>query len=140
MNIRNYKSDDYDQIEALYNDSSTFGGQFDENRDTKERLDNLAHKKPSAILVAEHQGSVVGTVTVLEDGRSCWLYRFAVKDNDQYAAEALLKRAKEVAKQFGHSQFLVYAPEGDVRFEERYIGAGFEFEKGGNYTCYWMNT
>jgi hypothetical protein len=41
MEIRNYKPEDYEAISALYKDSSTYGGQFDEARDTSERLQKL---------------------------------------------------------------------------------------------------
>ncbi len=137
MHVRSYKPEDYTQVKIMYQDQSTFGGQFDENRDTEERLNILIVKNDKAILVAEADGKIVGTVTIFEDGRSCWLYRFAVKDNNQAVAVKLIQKAREVAKELGHRQFLVYAPVDNADFETRYVNAGFN--KGGDYSCYSMD-
>lgn len=137
MIVRSYRPDDYHYIASLYEDPSTFGGQFDNNRDAEERLNALIAKNDKAILVAEVDGKIVGTVTIFEDGRSCWLYRFAVKDNNQEVAAGLIQKAREMAKELGHAQFLVYAPANNADFETRYTNAGFT--KGGDYSCYWMD-
>ena len=138
INIRPYSpGTDYETIKTLYEDSATYGGQFDKARDTKEKLDTLISIKPESILVADNDGEVVGTVTLFEDGRSAWLYRFAVKKNFENEVVALLwEKAKEIFKRQGHTQILVYAPTGDSLFEERYISNGFT--KGGDYTAYWQ--
>lgn len=83
-------------------------------------------------------GEIVGTVTLFEDGRSAWLYRFAVQsDNESEIAELLNKKALETMKERGHTQVLVYAPQGDQHFEDRYTSLGFN--KGNNFTAYWQN-
>ncbi|TSC68545.1 MAG: hypothetical protein G01um101456_599 [Parcubacteria group bacterium Gr01-1014_56] len=135
MIIRGYQELDYPQVEKLYKNSSLFGGQFDMSRDSQEQLKKLIEHKPEAILVAESDGEIVGTVTLFEDGRSAWLYRFATLNNK--TSEALFLRAKEILKSKGHTQVLVYAPAGDKQFEERYRSLGFN--KGNDYTVYWQN-
>ena len=139
MNIRNYQTSDYESVAALYKDSSLFGGQFDETRDSEERLCNLINEKPDAILVAENSdGKIVGTVTLFEDGRSAWLYRFAVtKDMEKEITMELWKKAKAILKEKGHTQVLVYAPAGDKGFEDRYEYLGFN--KGNDFTAYWQD-
>lgn len=139
MNIRNYNPEtDYRAIEALLNDPDTFGGQFDEARDTKERIDRLEESKPGSVLVAEIAGEIIGTVTLFEDGRSAWLYRFAVKQ--EYEADApkvLWEEASKTMKERGHSQVLVYAPAKNVNFEHRYNSLGFN--TGSDFTAYWQD-
>ena len=127
MIIRNYNPvTDYPSIEVLLNAPGTFGGQFDEARDTKERIDALELAKPRSILVAELDGEIVGTVTLFEDGRSAWLYRFAVQAEYESEITKLLNAAAlETMKARGHTQVLVYAPQGDQHFEERYAKLGF---------------
>lgn len=139
MTIRNYNPDtDYASIEALLNNTNTYGGQFDEARDTKERIDTLETQKPGSVLVAEVDGEIVGTVTLFEDGRSAWLYRFAVQAAHEAEAVPLLnQRALVTLKERGHTQVLVYAPQGNQLFEERYTKNGFT--KGGDFTCYWQD-
>lgn len=130
---------DYLAVERLYKDGSTFGGQFDPARDTKERLDALIQEKPDSILVAVVNDTLMGTVTLFEDGRSAWLYRFAVEANEykKQVTEALFAKAQETLKEQGHTQVLVYAPAGDTQFEQRYIEIGFT--KGNDFTAYWQD-
>jgi ribosomal protein S18 acetylase RimI-like enzyme len=138
LNIRFYNSTiDYPAVKSLYSDSSTYGGQFDEARDSENRLRTLIEQKPEAILVAENDSNIVGTVTIFEDGRSVWLYRFAVKNQDMEVNKILWDYVKEICKRLGHTQVLVYAPEGNDAFEERYTKLGFT--KGGNFTAYWQD-
>lgn len=135
MIIRNYNSTDYPQVKRLYKQSDLYGGQFDEARDTAERLEKLVAQKPDAILVAEEDEKVLGTVTLFEDGRSAWLYRFAVQTEE--VAQQLYAKASGILKTKGHSQVLVYAPAGNSEFENRYAKLGFI--KGHNYTAYWRD-
>ncbi len=139
MKISPYNpSTDYEQVAALYRLPNSFGGQFDDARDTKARLDGLVTRKPNTILVAERGERIVGTVTLFEDGRSAWLYRFAIQpDGEQEIAAALWSEAKRVMKELGHTQVLVYAPAGDEHFLKRYTSLGFI--KGGDYTAYWQD-
>src|SRR5687767_9113325 len=139
MNIRPYSPGDYPQLAALYKQSELYGGQFDENRDSEERLRKRIETDPDAILVAEGDGKIVGTTSLIEDGRVAWLFRFAVKpgDNEATVTKALCNKAFEVLKAKGHNQVLVYTPVGDERLHNRY--AELDFNRGGDYTCYWRD-
>jgi predicted N-acetyltransferase YhbS len=139
MQIRNYNHEtDYEAVTALLHDSSTYGGEFDAARDTKEKIDALEAQKPGSVLVAEVDGLVVGTVTLFEDGRSAWLYRFAVRvEYEPAATAALWTQAKANMKARGHSQVLVYAPAGNENFKQRYNQLGFA--TGGDYTAYFQD-
>lgn len=138
IHIRNYQNVDYPEVEALYHAPNSFGGQFDSARDSYEQLAKLIEIKPNAILVAEDEGKIVGTVTIFEDGRSAWLYRFAIQqDNHDEVAQAIWNEANDILKQMGHTQVLVYAPVNEVSFEERYTKLGFE--KGADYTAFWQD-
>jgi hypothetical protein len=84
---------------ALYKISETFGGQYDDARDSKSKLDTLSSLNPHKILVAEKEETIVGTVSIFEDGRAAWLYRFALqKDNEEEISEALYKTATQILK------------------------------------------
>ena len=121
IKIRNYNPEtDYKQVSDLYKDSRTYGGQYDEDRDAEEKLRTLSGNKPNCILVAEIEGRVVGTVTLFEDGRNAWLFRFAVQEKfEAEISKDLFLKAKKILKGMGHSQVLVYAPN-DKSFDKRY--------------------
>jgi ribosomal protein S18 acetylase RimI-like enzyme len=134
MQIRQYRPSDYEQLKALYLDSSTFGEQFDEARDAQDRLQRKIEADPDAILVAETESRLVGTVSLIDDGRVAWLFRFAIKDQGAEVASALHDKAITILKGRGHTQVLVYSPADNQRLDARYEQLGFT--KGDNYICY----
>jgi predicted N-acetyltransferase YhbS len=135
MIIRPYKPSDYEQLKKLYLDSSTFGGQFDKARDAAYRLQKKIEADPDAILIAELDNRIVGTVSVIDDGRVAWLFRFAVEKDQAKVLKALHDKAIETLKNRGHSQVLVYTPVANADLNNRYELLGFT--KGDDYTCYW---
>lgn len=134
--VRAYTSADYEAVAGLYKQSELYGGQFDENRDSKERLQKRLEADPDAILIAEQNGEVVGTVSLIEDGRVAWLFRFAVAGEDE-VAQALFARAVEALKRKGHNQVLIYTPVENKELSHRYEKLGFT--KGNDYTCFWKD-
>lgn len=139
MNVRNYNPEtDYPTIESLLRNTETYGGEFDEARDTKERIDALEANKPGSVLVAEIDIEIIGTVTLFEDGRSAWLYRFAVKkEHEEQSTKFLWIKAQEEMRLRGHTQVLVYAPAKNLDFEKRYSKLGFN--TGNDFTAYWQD-
>jgi hypothetical protein len=136
IKISYYKPGDYQGILNLYTQESTFGGQYDDARDTEEKLNTLSQMKIWSILVAKINEKIVGTITLFEDSRAAWLYRFAVQEEHEIEISDLLnKKAIQILKEKGHSQVLVYAPKDNIKLEKRYKEIGFN--KGGNYTCFW---
>lgn len=135
MEVRKYQPSNYEQLKTLYLDSSTFGGQFDEARDASDRLQKKIEGDPDAILVAELEGKLVGTVSLIDDGRVAWLFRYAVQKDQANALQALHDKAIAILKNRGHTQVLVYTPVGNTELDNRYKQLGFI--KGGDYTCYW---
>lgn len=137
--VRSYKTPDYLQVAALYKQSDLYGGQFDQNRDSKEKLARLITKDPDAILVCESRGKVFGTISLIEDGRVALLFRFAVQkgESEHEIVIALYDKALEILRNRGHQQVLVYAPVGNKDFYNRYSELGFE--QGGSYTCFWKD-
>jgi hypothetical protein len=133
ITVRPYVPADYDAVAELYKTPETFGGQFDEERDSKERLDAQSVKDPNSILVAEDGSTILGTVSILADTRFAWLMRFAA--TDPRAVEILCNRACEILKERGHSQILVYAPQ-DSSFKLRYESLGFK-EGQQSYGVFW---
>ena len=59
IQIRPYCSADYQNLKQLYLISDTFGGQFDEDRDSAERIGVQIANGPNSILVAEEDGKIL---------------------------------------------------------------------------------
>jgi len=138
MIIRSYHDQDYPQVLKLYNQNELYGGQFDKNRDSRKRLKDKILSDHESILVAEDNKQIVGTVSIIDDGRVAWLFRFCVtNDQDKKIAEELFNKARETLKKRGHKQVLVYSPTKIVRLSDRYEMLGFN--KGNDYTCFWKD-
>ncbi len=133
--IRGYTDADYYVLKDLYLHPEWYGGVFDEVRDGRERLAQKIVDDPQAILVYERDGEVLGTISIIEDGRVAWLYRFVVKDLDPEITKELYDAATKILKERGHSEVLVYTPVGDKNLDARYASLGMN--KGGGYTCFY---
>jgi hypothetical protein len=146
--IRSYSTEDYDEVKALYLQSELYGGVFDEARDSKEKLRKRVEADPDSILVAIQNDRVVGTVSLIEDGRVAWLYRFCVPSivtdnenrlidfNEREVTESLNKYALNALRAKGHEEVLVYTSQ-DTHLHKRYLDLGFT--KGSDYTCFWKS-
>lgn len=135
--IRSYTDADYEGLKELYQHSEWYGGVFDEARDGRERLAGKIADDPQAILVYEKDGELVGTISIIEDGRVAWLYRFVIKDNDQAVAQELYDAAIANLKARGHNEVLVYTPTDDNTLAGRYDELGMT--RGGTYACYYKD-
>lgn len=133
--IRQYDDTMYEALKALYLHRKWYGGVFDEARDGRERLVQKIADDPQAILIYERDGELLGTISIIEDGRVAWLYRFVVKDFDPEITKELYDAAAKILKERGHSEVLVYTPFGDKNLDARYDSLGMT--KGGDYTCFY---
>lgn len=139
MNIRNYVDSDYNQLMALYDQSDLYGGQRDDNRDSREKIREVIARDPESIIVADDNGKIVGTVSLIENGRVAWLFRFAaIKSENEIEILGLLQlKASGIFKSRGHDQMLVYSPVGNGDLNNRY--ETLNFNKGNDYTAFWQN-
>lgn len=134
--IRSYTDSDYEQLKALYQQTELYGGVFDGARDGRERLAKKITSDPDAILVYEQDGKLLGTISLIEDGRVAWLYRFIVKDFEPNVTKELYAKAIAILKERGHTQVLVYSTVDDTKLDNRYESLGMT--KGSNYSCFWQ--
>lgn len=137
MPIRSYKDADYPQLKSLYQHTEWYGGMIDEARDGRERLSRKVAQDPDAILVSETNGQLTGTISIIEDGRVAWLYRFVVNDFDPEMTKLLYDTAIGILKKRGHTQVLVYSEPKNSNLDDRYQTLGMT--KGSEYTCYWKD-
>lgn len=134
--VRAYQDADYEQVKSLTTHSEWYGGVFDEARDGRLRLQQKVTQDPESIFVFQQGSELLGTISIIDDGRVGMLFRFIVKDQNQAVAKALYERAVAVLKSRGHEQVLVYGSKDKV-LGQRYESLGMQ--KGGTYVCYWSD-
>ncbi len=135
--IRSYRDSDYPQLKELYEHSEWYGGVFDEARDGRKRLKAMIKRDPGAILVYDYDGTIKGTISLIDDGRVAMLYRFVVPANKMKIARALYDAATACLKSRGHTQILVYSAANNVDLDKRYVSLGMH--RGGTYLSYWVD-
>ena len=100
LKIRPYTVSDYQQVKAIYQSK---GAWFTEGTDDEDRLAAKIEKDPGSILVAEKEGNIIGTVSIIEDGRMAFIVRLAVAEEERQKGigTLLLQEAEKALKERG---------------------------------------
>ncbi len=91
---------DVDELLALWSEAAENAAR---PLDTPEAVTALLGRDPEAVIVAEHDGELVGSVIAGWDGWRCHLYRLAVRPawRRQGVGSALLQAAEDRFRDFG---------------------------------------
>ena len=135
--VRNYCEADYEALVTLYSDGSTFGGEYDAARDSIQKIRKVTDGDPEAVLVYEQDGVLLGSISLIEDGRVAWLFRFSVKrtPTQDVVADALYQHAVGILRSRGHTQVLVYSDPQNEHLNTRYHN--LQMNEGGLFRCFW---
>lgn len=131
MNIRPYKTTDYDQIQPILQD----GGHFDDVWDRQSHWDAKSKQTPESILVAERDGEILGCILIIRDKWTSFIFRLAVKKKyrSQGIGSELMKTAEKQLQQSGEDEVAIFVNEDDEALHEYYQKRGYL--KGGKYRC-----
>jgi len=136
MNLRYYKQTDYKKLIDLYKQSEQF--KLDEVTDSEEGLTRKVEKDPESLLVAEDNGRIVGSVSIIEDGRIALLFRLVAdptrSDKDEILKD-LTEKSELILKTRGYQEMHNTAPTNDINalMERKKLG----FQEGNTYTWFW---
>jgi hypothetical protein len=132
MSIRPYNPTDYSAVKKLYTDS----GWFDPETDAEERLRAKTERDPDSLLIATEQNQVIGTVSLIEDGRIALFFRLITVAEEAAEIRAkLLTEGEVILKQRGYHEAHIIAPENDKTRQKEYEQYGFQ--KGNPYRWMW---
>lgn len=131
MNIRPYQPSDYKQLTTLYKHSDQF--KFDEVTDSEVNISRKIERDPESLVIAEHEGQIVGSVSIIEDGRIAILFRLVASADA--ILQALVQSAEDLLKKRGYGQMHNTAPTNDLNaiMERQRLG----FKSGETYTWFW---
>ena len=137
MIIRQYDDEDYVQLTNLYRVPALYGGEFDEERDTPERL--LATSDEMDLhIVTDDVGLIIGSIMLLSNAHSFWILRFVIDDHHpehEFASRMLVERAEEIANARNHTSMIVYSSPKYEELGTRYRKLGFR--ESNDYKCFW---
>jgi hypothetical protein len=131
MSIRTYSEVDYLSLKKLYETS----GWFDPETDSEERISKQVKKEHDSVIVAEDDGKIVGTVTLLFTSRLGLFFRLIAIDLQ--IRNELINRGSLIFKERGYKEVHILVPEEDTETQAQYINSGFT--KGKAYRWFWKN-
>lgn len=133
IQIRSYEPEDYDSLKVVYEKT----GWFDEVTDAEERLKQKIQKLHDSVLVAEVDGEIVGSVSLIEDIRIAFLFRLVAKDGngEKEIIQALIDEGEKRLKEKGYEEVHIFVKEEDADRQMIYSEKGFE--KGNKYFWFW---
>ncbi len=134
LEIRSYCPQDYPVVKKLYQVT----GLFDPETDAQHRLDAKAHRDPASLLVAVQQPDIVGTVSLIEDGRVAIFFRLvAIGAQQAEIRAALLAAGQQIFGQRGYKEIHIMAPEQDYDRQRELHKLGYK--TGRDYRWMWRN-
>lgn len=133
-NIRNYTTEDYDQVKEVLLETELYNLEID----TKERFEEKISEFQSSILVAEDE-KVVGVVFITDDATNVLLTRLGILPDYQGKGigTELVKKAEQMLKDRKVPISVAFAESGNEELKQWYKEKGYE-EKG-DYTMMWKD-
>src|SRR4051812_9687735 len=125
IQIRFYKPADYPQVKAIYQSK---GAWFKEGVDDEERLTEKIRRDPESILVVDKAGKVVGTISLIEDGRHAFIVRLAVLESEREKGigSQLLREAENILIQRGLKKINILVSETESDLYDYYEKRGYK--------------
>ncbi len=131
--IRSYAPDsDYPAVRKILE----AGDLYYEPMDSAERLAEKIRRDPDSILVAVASNQVLGTVSLMEDGKMPFIFRLAVDPDQrrQGIGRKLMEAAEDILKSRGYKEINILVEEGDHELQEYYLRQSYD--RGNPYR--WM--
>ena len=127
--IRPYKNVDYSPVILILQE----GDLYYESTDTQERLAEKVKRDPGSIMVATLDQEVIGTVSIMEDGRMAFIFRLGVKGEHrrQGIGTKLMEEAERLLRNRDHEKIHILVKEEDEELQGYYDRHGYK--EGGHY-------
>ncbi|HSX40456.1 MAG TPA: GNAT family N-acetyltransferase [Candidatus Saccharimonadales bacterium] len=109
--IRDYKPSDYAQVAANLKDADMLHLPWD----SEENLNRKHERDPHLILVATVDDKIVGSLFIMEDGWSAFMYRLAVEKyhRGKGVGSAIIEAAEKLVKQRGVNEIHLWVDQTD---------------------------
>ena len=133
LQIRNYKPEDYIEVEQLWNDTEMGGAERGDDNEIIEETILLGGKL--FILEDIATGKIIGTSWLTQDGRRIYLHHFGIRPEHQGKgySKILLKESLNFARNTG-KQIKLEVHKNNITAVELYRKGGFKYL--GDYDVY----
>lgn len=138
LEIRPYREEDYSSVQRNLQEAEM----FDEVCDSPENLFALGFENPEAVLVADLDGEVVGSVVTVPFGiHVALIFRLVVAEAHRRKGigSQLLETVEHRAKYKGFKELWLYSDVEDDKLTDYYEKRGFQYNKDHKYYGPWKN-
>lgn len=106
ITFRYYEDGDYQKMKDLLIECDLYF----ESTETREHLKEKISRDPRSIIIAEKSGMLIGTVSIVEDGRMPFIFRLGVskKYRKNGLGSDLLKKAELELKEKGYGESFMF--------------------------------
>ncbi|HSW37665.1 MAG TPA: GNAT family N-acetyltransferase [Candidatus Saccharimonadales bacterium] len=120
--IRSYTASDYEVLAQLLQEAGIFYEPFH----SPARVGAKIARDPESILIAEREGEVIGTASIMEDGSRAFIFGLAVaaEQQRQGVGSQLMAEAESLLKSRGYEEVHILVDDGDDElqaFYERHV-------------------
>lgn len=124
MQIRPYTPKDYPQVKAVYQSE---GAWFREGIDDEKQLNKKIAQDPHSILVAEQDGKIVGTISIINDYRMAFFVRLAVlpRERKKGIGTQLLQVGEKILREKGLTFVSILVSENQEHLYDYYARRGY---------------
>lgn len=133
VSLRYYTKADYDDLTMLYKTSDEF--EFDVVTDSRQSLSRKIESDPESIVLAYQGEDLIGSVSLVEDGRIAILFRLVVRDNNSRITKELILHAEKILSKRGYKEVHITGPAENQTATEVRESSGFR--KGKRYDWFW---
>ncbi|MBI5619578.1 GNAT family N-acetyltransferase [Candidatus Gottesmanbacteria bacterium] len=133
ISIRPYIPKDYPSIRRILEE----GGLYYDEMDNENRLKEKVTRDPQSILVAIEASRIIGTVSIMEDGRMAFIFRLGVQMEQKGSGVGtrLLQEAETILHERGYNEVHILVDENNPELQKYYEQRGYE---RGHMYC-WMS-
>lgn len=133
LQIRDYKPEDYREVEQLWNDTEMGGNERGDDNEIIEETIQLGGKL--FILEDIATGKIIGTSWLTQDGRRIYMHHFVIRQEHQGKgySKILLKESLNFARNTG-TQIKLEVHKNNIKAVELYRKGGFKYL--GDYDVY----
>ena len=124
ITVRPYQDSDYSGVRQIFEIHKVFYEPFDSQEKFKAKID----RDPESILIAALNKEVVGTVSLMEDGRMAFIFRLAVKPESKNAGVGILLMHQAEKELFsrGYKEIHILVDSNNEQLADYYKKRGYE--------------
>ena len=124
ISIRPYLPEDYLPVKHILEEGNLYYDKMDSEEHLKEKIT----RDPQSILVATEGSNIIGTASIMEDGRMAFIFRLGVQmeQRNSGVGRKLIQEAETILHKRGYNEVHILVDENNPELQTYYEQRGYE--------------